>query len=582
MDKRTLLKIYDSRVEILKQGPMEKTKCEDLLKELEIDVELSKLSSIVWKNLIRPELLIESVLQKLKKNRDYEKEHKFSQILFEKSECIRYEKLKEMFGKWLSNIYEKNEICRILHVIKKFALNSRFEVEKGYFVLLIRTCDNFSSNITSNLNYFKVLYYALNKCILRDFWVELKSYDGKRTVLKELNKAQQDKIRNLPIKAPKINNFYEKENFSKIITEKSSKSLGEGYDEIYTSKAVSLRNKLFFKICEKIIDGRYKTESKSIFQQIIAFAKSRGKFIDKTYIKLCIILQNCFSRSLRSTFDNLQRISLRKNSFTASRISFEREDSICSFSHNANSIGFINGTYRMNYSQSLCLSFALKSLFQKKLNESFFIFKKALICPIKNLTKTLDTPISKFKRSIFTELVQLTKIQEITSSIQGEISQELRKLRQNDYKSTKIRAIKFLNSKGKSIQFFKKIFLWKTWRIKILESRSLKDWKKFNKKQKFVDLSVKMSSSVPQTPKQVARSPKRALKKSKCTSSQLILNSQATSEKYDDLNNSVKRIRFHHGIEKLWLAKRMIIKRLKNWSPHRAFSVWLSAAQISI
>ena len=143
-DRSSLLKIYNDRTKILNKGNLSLTDLETYLTENKHKISQNFLSVLTSSSIVsgrvRPELFIESILQYLKGKRNYKREFKFIRLLTNDSELITWEDFREKFHENFVSLYDKNEICRILQLVKRFGLDSFNNVTYEYLEKLVKTC----------------------------------------------------------------------------------------------------------------------------------------------------------------------------------------------------------------------------------------------------------------------------------------------------------------------------------------------------------------------------------------------------------------------------------------------------------
>lgn len=304
MDQSNFLKIYDNRAIILANGPLQESTFEEKLKELGVFVKISIFPSIEYQDQIRPELVIESILQYFKKNRNYGEEQKFYQNIFKTRKSYPYKKLKDQFAKGFSNFYGKNETFRVIHVIKRYALNERLEVDRTYFLAFINTSKNFHEFNHSSLIYAKALIYSSRKLILKQAWTNFKakSCSFKKSILNEkiMNKYIASNV-SAGTKICIFPSYCGKKNLDLTADEAITNTCNKK-NESQKLKCIVLRSKLLAQTFKDLSSRNEIFHVKKAFADIIEIAKTKSLFFNRIIVNIYSVIQHKLFISLSYRF----------------------------------------------------------------------------------------------------------------------------------------------------------------------------------------------------------------------------------------------------------------------------------------
>ena len=142
-DRSSLLKLYNDRTTILNGRFFAQEDIEDYLNSKDLKISNKLLSTLISYSMvsgcIRPELLIESTLQFLRGKRNYIKELELIEYYFKDCGFLSWETFRDRFYENFGEIYENNEISRILQLVKRFGLDEENVVTYEYVIQLAKT-----------------------------------------------------------------------------------------------------------------------------------------------------------------------------------------------------------------------------------------------------------------------------------------------------------------------------------------------------------------------------------------------------------------------------------------------------------
>ena len=537
MGKEELYKVYKQRNAILKERNCSQEEFLELLEKLGIQFPESQeiLRTCEVAQEVRPELFIESVLQRIYKNRVFKYESEFLQRTFSQS-SVDWTFFKSEFQTFFQEKYDKKEVYRIIQFVKKFGLESHL-VDKHYFKCFVGTCRGTGSQPLK----YKSLFFTLEKILLRSAWQKVLP-QLTPPVLKDLQNLE-----NLPpkpllsMKSPQnqkilheklldlTKTFQEQENFNTEDTLSFSSMR-------LNTKSFALRNKIFYQAFSKFVGSLQHLALQEAFGVIQKPFKNA--LVRRSLALVYIKLDRAYRMKLLSHFKIWKQPSVKK----------------C---------------------QTLLIHYSLKNIFTKKLSTHWNLLKK-LQTRSKVLRRLFNRNTFKAKLTLFKKWQSYTAVFDTKKKLKSGFFSTINRLKLSNTNISKKGCFQKLESVLTKKQYTHLLKKWLKWK------------QVTSKKSKSVSPSVKVPKH--KRSKTNTKSPKTTKASSKPFASRFAspyqvsrksLKKQTPRPKlYFESKNSVKKIRFHHAFEKLILIQRMIQKRTK-LSQHIAFNYWKNSKKKS-
>ncbi|OMJ85245.1 hypothetical protein SteCoe_13481 [Stentor coeruleus] len=558
-DRSALLKIYNDRTIILNKGMMNFKDFQEYLDSKSMQVSAKFLSILISyssvSGTIRPELLIESILQYLKGKRNYQKESLFLSSSFNNHKSLPWDDFRENFLNYFSNLYESNETSRILQLVKRFGLDHEEQITFEYLSQLTKTSNASKYDLIRCGKRFAV---AFQKFIILWVWKGLKN--KKVETWKGSFKFEED---------DDWKNRFEN-NFKTAIVRKpleiiSNKVLSITTKDIdkkvkleleeSTNRNRSLRNKLFMQ-AYKSFSAEYMSKLvRECFFIVKNPYKSRNPYVHRAVFKMFLRLRNKANNALMNSMLKWNKSFERFNEFFQLDNSFflkPKESSINlskQFALQTLSAGLKERNTKI---MSLLLQKNLKCILIKNLHPIF-----TSLTP--NMTIPLNAMLSIFRKSHLLTLQKSFKSLEINAKIQQSLDLYTSKL------NASAKRLKYsIPNKGRKIacriiiKNFAKQLLRKKMRI-------YKENSQFKPRR--------MSQNLVKTPKisDFMTKPQGFSKSFKGFSKESPSNVTA---KYEDMKHSFKRVRLHRGLEMVWIIYRNLQKKLMEKPCFRYFFTW--------
>lgn len=557
-DRSALLKIYNDRTTILNKGMMNFKDFQEYLDSKSIQISAKFLSILISyssvSGTIRPELLIESILQYLKGKRNYLKESLFISSSFNNHEALPWDDFREAFLDYFSNLYESNETSRILQLVKRFGLDYEDQVTIEYFSQLTKTSNASKYDLLRSGKKFAV---SFRKFIMLWVWKGFKN--KKEGTWNGSFKCEDDDWKN------RFEN-----NFKTVIVRKpleiiSNKVLSITTTEIdkkfkleleeSTNRNRNLRNKLFIQAYKSFSAEYMNKLVRECFFIVKNPYKSRNPYVHRAVFKMFLRLRN-------KANDALMNSMLKWNK------AFERFNE---FFHLDNSFLLKPKESSINLSKQFALQTLSAGLKERNTKIIGSLLQKTFKCTLKrtlhpiftSLSPNLTIPLSKmfsfFRKSHLLTLQKSLKSLEMHAKILQSLDLYTSKL------NASAKRLKYtIPNKGRKIacRILIKNFTKELLRKKL---RIYKENSKFKPRR--------MSQNLVKTPKisDFMTKPQGFSKSFKGFSKESPSNVTA---KYEDMKHSFKRVRLHRGLEMLWIIYRNLQKKVMEKPCFRYFLTW--------
>lgn len=525
-DRSTLLKIYNDRTTLLNKSSLSLKQFLDYLDQRALSLSKPLLSSLAShssvSSLIRPELLIEGILQYLKGKRDYSKEYIFLNTMYQERDCWPFNDFQKSFTNSFTYLYDSNEIYRILQLVKRFGLNSDELVPYEYLNKLVSTSKLKDFDIIKNC---KKLNGLMKSAIFRIVFCKIQS------IRPGFFRKPLEIISNT--------------SFSLSRTRESKKE---------AKNSQNLRNKLFWQACKNFA-GFYlnKIKTESFFMVKNPF-KFRDPYVHRAVFKIYLRFRNksfeVLSKALMK-WNNLPELYFDSFKDCNGTLGYTRENTVGM----TKQYSILTLTHEFKEKNNKVLAVLLEKSLKVPIKrvQSLFIAHILYETPkkAKVLERILKNSYSKATRHVFCQFFLLSTLKSYILSL------EKKQCYQNK------RQKYTLTNKGKKLAARSL--------VKILNSRIFKKYFfKFRTNTRFPQRKLQRSFGktvqidLPKKPQGLSRS--------------FIMNpstpSPKLSTKYEEMKNSVRKIKIHHGIEKIWIASRNIQKRNYDFPLFKFFSVW--------
>lgn len=627
--KSQFLKIYEKRAGLLFLGPMSLKSFSNFLKSNEILIpKLIKkilISASQFSDSLRPELIIETALQIIRKSRDFEFEKDLLQrSVFSKVENIIWEKFKKGVTQNYLEKYGKNETFRILQLFKRYGLSKDGFVSKDYFWKFIATSqgDMVSSPDESILFFIsqanKLNSDNLKKKVLRILKIKKSSpvrYQNNKENINTAHKLDHLKIEQ---KLTNLQKGISSTKNSSICSEVTLSSQRSSKDP-----SVNLRNKLFTQALAKLATKLQIDIKSEAFQVIKNPYKHKNAFVHRSVALLYLKLRQSASVILKHSFDrwnNHKKLdcSSIEDKNSVSNITFTNENWT---EQSLNPYFDIRARNYKSFLFALSISFKFPVI---RIQKCLFSNLRMILKRNRKLRKVLRNYSIKTKEKCLLKWNLTSGALKHIGTLKIRSANKIRQLNFSINAMSKQSSLGRLASINQRL-LQKQIFVtWILWRSKVFaEKAKQKPKKSLKKKSPSPTRSLKNSKSIRPTikspsrcqtqkspvrsltpkspsrspvsksfsvitksPKVVIKSPNKKLVKSLSEVASPINSSTnkinpMLSLKYDDLKSSVRRIRIHHGIEKLWFARRMMNKTKTVIPKKAAFLEWKHQTQKS-
>jgi hypothetical protein len=279
-DRSTLLKIYNDRTTILNKATWSLKELLDYLDNRALHLSRHLLSAMANSStvsgLIRGELLIEGILQFLKGKRDYFSESSLLNSMFQKEDFWTFQEFRETFSRNFESLYEMNEICRILQLVKRFGLDSQDLVTFEYFSKLVLTSQLKTFDLVRKC---KTLSQVIKKSFIKIAFISiLKSENFKK--IRKFPDFQEFPRKPLKVERKPLEII---SNTAVSVTRTVNKDSGN---------SKTLRSKLFIQACKNFC---LTFEKKLKFETFVIVKnpyKSRDPFIHRAIFKVYLMIRN--------------------------------------------------------------------------------------------------------------------------------------------------------------------------------------------------------------------------------------------------------------------------------------------------
>jgi hypothetical protein len=546
-DRSNLLKVYNDRTAILNRGALSCKDLEEYLFDKHILVSKPLISKLVLfssiSGSIRPELLIEAILQYLKGKRSYSKELAYIKVLFQETENIGWEYFKQSFSEDFSRLYENSEISRILQLIKRFGLGTDNKVTSEYLNQLVQTSKAGVYDVSRS---FKKFMSIIRKVLISISWRKIKSpantkdfkYINDTGTLKDIKNIQgthnvQDKVLRKPLDI--ISNKLIKLDYDKSLKPRSYQT------DRADLKSANLRNKLFFQSCKNFCSFYVQKNLRESFQIVKNPHKFRNPYVHRLVFKVYLLIkskaQGIMSNALMK-WTNIPESYIDFINSSAVPYVFSYKNSV-NFSRQLNSLAFSQGVKDSNHRISaLLIEKILKTPAKRTLREvldqifiSYAPSIKVIVFYInKSLSNTLKQRFLQYSANVY---------------IQKAIENYNKK---NSYQNKRFKYSLANKAKKIFVRIILKLLTRLYLRIKFLKL----------KKNCFKPLKKLSNSFNKHESLQEPLIPPSKLSKSFAAPKDF---SPKLSSRFDAMNFSVKKIKYHHGFEKLWIIYRKIHKK---------------------
>lgn len=525
-DRSTLLKIYNDRTTLLSKSSLTLKQFLDYLDQRALCLSKPILSSIATyssvSNSIRPELLIEGILQYLKGKRDYSQESSFLYSMFQEKDSWSFNDFQKSFTQSFDAIYDSNEVYRVLQLVKRFGLDSDELVPYEYLSKLVATS-------------------------------KLKNYDIVRNCKKLFDLTKQTVLRIVLLKiSSTAPNFYRK---PLEIISNTSFSLSRTRDPKKEGKnSQNLRNKLFWQACRSFAGCYIRKIKFEAFLMIKDPYKFRDPYIHRAVFKMYLRIRNKTFELLSKTlmkWSNLPELYFDCIKDCSGTMGYTRENTVGM----SKQFSILTLTHEFREKNNKVLGIVLEKALRSSIKRAQSQFTDYLlrISPkkLKILKKVLNSAYTQATRQAFSYFCLNSILKSFQSSLE---KKQIYQTKRQKYT---------LTNKGKklaarSIQ-------------KLLNSRILKKFfLKFRTNTRFPQRKLNRSFGktvqidLPKKPQGLSRS--------------FVATPTSTSPrittKYEEMKNSVKKIKIHHGFEKIWIVSRKIQKRLQEFPTFKFFSMW--------
>lgn len=536
-DRSTLLKVYNDRTTILNKVHWSLKEFLDYLAQRALHISKHLLSYMANSShvsgTIRGELLIEGILQYLKGKRDYKSEALLLDQMFQQQDTWTYSEFRDNFSKNFESLYENNEVCRILQLVKRFGLDSNELVTYEYFSKLVRTSQLKEFDLVRNCKSFAVVF---RRVILISSFSKIKTYEKK--------------IKRKPLEI--ISNI----TFSISSSTPNSKPQSRDFSAPKSqTKESGLRSKLFFQAYKNFTFSYTHKILKESFLMIKNPYKFRDPYVHRAIFKVYLRFRNkaceVLSKALMK-WNNLPDIFIDCVKDLGGTTGFTRENTV-GFSKQYSFLTLTHEYIEKNYKT---LGVLLQKVLKTPINRVKAIciknFFPELRQPIKNLTHNFR------KSHLFTLQKSFNLI--LNHSILHKSLEALTKKQSYMNKRQKYS----IPAKGKKIatrvicKFLKNIHL-------------KKYFKKFRTNTRFPNR--KLSRSFVRTVEIDLPKKPEGLSKSFVASNSYNVSPKIRT-KYEDMKNSVNKIKITHGFKQLWMVLRKLQQKKNEKPVCRLFNAW--------
>lgn len=532
-DRSALLKVYNDRTTILNKGYFSSEVFDEYLHSKNINLS-NKLLKVLTESCtvsynIRPELLIESILQYLKGKRNFAKESDFLVGHFKYSETISWDFFRERFSNTFAQVYEINEIGRILQLVKRFGLEDNEVVAYEYLNQLVQTCHTSAFDMSRSIKRFS---QVVQKVDLHMSWRALKKY--KPAALRR------------PLE---------------IISNNTVSILQDNTEKIKAceenKKSSNLRNKLFFQSFKNLVLIFEKKLKSECFEMVKDPYRFRNPYVHRSVFKMYLRVKNKVQRTLMNSL-------MRWSDVPSCYSEFMKSGIMPTVLTNENSVNF---SRQMNF---LNLSIGLKD---KNVKTIALLLGKIFKSPVERILRTtFDVVIKKYSKAASTLAKYFLNYQNLRFSeciISLHVNSRVKKHVQAyaakaNYQSKRLKYSLPGKSRKLAARQISKILHMGYMRLNL---------SKFKKNSKKACKKLSQSCTRQYKPEPVPK-PSTFSKSFALAPKEL---PQKLLTKFDDMKFSVKRIKYHHGLEKLWMffRKSSSLKPSKK-TPSKFLQIWKS------